>query len=66
MAITTVSINKVQVPVRDILSVKAVKVTDTDFMEVQYRLFSPSYHTLNVLVDCEEGIQIQKAINENK
>ena len=60
----TVKINKVEVPVEDVLEIKPVFVSDTMSREITYRLFEPVYHTVKVLVSDEEGYKIEVKVRK--
>lgn len=64
MAAKTVKINKVEVPVEDVLEIKPVFVSDTMFREIRYRLFEPCYHTMSVLVPEKEGYKIELKVRK--
>ena len=64
----TVKINKVEVPVEDVLKISTVCVSDELKTEVTYRLFEPIYHEVSVLLPKDKGYQVElkvrKAMNK--
>lgn len=64
----TVKINKVEIPVEDVLRIQTVCVSDELQTEVTYRLFEPTYHEVSVLLPKDKGYQIElkvrKAMNK--
>lgn len=64
----TVKINKVDIPVEDVLRIRTVCVSDELQTEVTYRLFEPTYHELTVLLPKDKGYQVElkvrKAMNK--
>ena len=64
----TVKINKVEVPVEDVLQIRTVFVSDELQTEVKYRLFQPMYHEVVTLLPKDKGYQLElkvrKAMNK--
>ncbi len=64
----TVKINKVEVPVEDVLRIRTVCVSDELQTEVTYRLFEPTFQEVTVLLPKDKGYQVElkvrKAMNK--
>ena len=62
----TVRINKKDIPIKDILQIRTVYVSDTLFKEIKYRLFEPSYHEVTELIDNNKGYKVELTVRRAK
>ena len=58
----SVKINGREVPVKDVVEVKMVMVSDTINYEVTYEVLEPMYQRLHVLLPQDKGYKLEKAV----
>ena len=65
MAKGEVKINGQVIPCRDVLQVKMVYASDEIMYEVKYRLFEPTYHEVNVLMNKDKGYALEQKVRKS-